>query len=155
MRYQSVLIYTQDGTFVGYSILGPNKLQTTNLYPEAEVLALETRISELNGDVNLKAHWPSPHDPEVLAILADETFMPLQYIQAEIVDEDRSYYVYEQVAGEDEQGNAIWVDGDNIDEGASVVQYKTAMIPKNPSDQMLRIKGASEIVARRRASATV
>jgi hypothetical protein len=157
MSYQSALIYTQDGVFVGYSILGPNKLQTTNLYKEHETDALEKRIGELNGSNDLKNFWPHPQDPEVLAIVNDQTFMPLQYIEAEVVDDDHSYYVYKKVPEVDSVGRRTgnWVDSEEIDEDASVVKHKIARIPKNPSDVMLRIKSASEIVARRRASATM
>lgn len=153
MSYFAVAVYTLEGDFIGYAIKGPLKLQSTNLYTEREHGQLNARLNELNVDVDLKLYWPNPKDPAVLQILADERFMPLEYVEAEVVDEDRSYYVWEMVNEVDEHGNPTGqqVQGENLDKTASVINYKLAKVPKNPSDMMLRIKAACEVVARDRA----
>lgn len=152
--YIHVLLYTHEGDFIGYAIRKEGgKLQSTNIWTEAEVSALNEQLGRLNQDVSLKQFWPHPNDPEVLEILGREDFEPLEMEKANVVDESQSYYVWEQVKEVDRFGNATgrMVDGENYDEAASVIVTKEAMVPKRPSDVMLRIKHACEIVARERA----
>lgn len=75
--YISLALYTLDGEFVGYCIRGEHKLQSTNIYFENETDQLNEQLSRLNTNIGLKQHWPTAEDPDVVAILNDETFMPV------------------------------------------------------------------------------
>lgn len=154
MGYRSVAIYSMDGAFVGYGIKGDApKLQTTNIYVEGEEAKLKEQLSSLNQTQDIRAFWPNPKDPEVLALLADESFVPIEYEEREVVDDEHSYYVWQQEPEVDETGmpTGRMVQGSALDEGASVIRYKMGRVPKRPTDVMWRIKRASEVVARRRA----
>jgi hypothetical protein len=161
MSYSPVLVYTTDGTFVGYSIIGSEfKLQTTNLYSDQEQPQLQEQLERLNTNHDLRQTWPHPQDPEVQEIVNNPEWMPIEYIDAEMVDDEHSYYVWKQEPLMDENmqyvtnpvdGTIVMVQGTELDETASVIRYKWGKVPKNPSDQMLRLKAACEAVARRRA----
>ncbi len=164
MSYSAVLLYNTQGKFLGYAIAlnEQPKLQSTNVWMEHEGDKLQARLDELNTDVDLRRYWPNPKDPEVLQILDDLNFMPIEYIQAEMVDDDHSLYIWKQEPAVDERGGYIldpitgtvqMTQGSELDEEASVIRYKVGKVPKNPSDMMLRIKAASEVIARRRAEA--
>jgi len=155
MSYEEVLIYSKTGAFVGWGIKGSeiDKLQSANLWTEAEQEKLAKRLNELNENVDLNATWPHPQDPDVLQLLADKNFVPIEYEERQVVDDDHSDYVWEQVPETDDNGvpTGRFVDGENIDRQASVIRYKMDWLPKRPSDVMWRIKKASEVVARKRA----
>src|ERR1035437_4367821 len=156
MQYESVAIYTLGGDFVGYSILKGlgtiNKLQSVNIWSEEEMPKLTEQLGRLNGDVALRAHWPRQDDPEVLALLNDPNFMPLETEVVDVVDDGNSYYAYTQVLEVDALGKQTGriIDGD-LDREASVLAYKKAVVPVRPIDAQIRTKKAHEIVAQRRA----
>jgi hypothetical protein len=161
MSFNAVMIYSLNGDLLGYAIKNDTltKLQSTNMYAEHEISALNEQLRRLNTDVDLRQYWPNPKDPEVLRILDDEKFMPIEYVQAQVVDDELSTYIWELEQAVDERGNdlrhpdgkPVMTQGANLDEQNSIIRYKMAMIPKNPSDLMLRIKAASEVIARQRA----
>lgn len=152
-----------DGNFLGYAIKAaevPSKLQSTNLYLEGEEVKLNEQLAALNENVDIRSHWPSHNDPEVQALVNDPSFMPIEYIDAQVVDDDHSLYVWKKEHATDDHGNPLFdlatgqpvmVDGSELDEMASVISYKIARVPKRPSDAMWRIKKAAETIARRRA----
>lgn len=146
MAYRHVAVFDLDGSFVGYSIIedGALKLQSAHLYSEEEGEDLAKRIAELNESQAVTSAWPDARDPEVQALVNDPSFEPIEMVKQDVVDEDNSYIVYLKDA-----------EGENtmeIDEDASVVHYKEAMVPARPSDFFARTKKACEVVARRRAS---
>lgn len=154
--YQAVAIYDlQKGDFIGYTIKEQNaqKLQTTNLYTESESADLETQLSRLNDSSAVLAAWPDARDPDVVKVLEDPNFMPIEMIEDDMVDEENSYYVYTQVPEIDESGapTGRTTEGE-IDKTASVIVTKRMKVPARPSDVMERTKAACEVVARRRAA---
>ena len=152
--YVPVAIYDLQGQFRGYSILNheANKLKTTNVWTEAEQQQLQTQLDRLNTDSTLKAHWPALNDPEVAALLNDRTWEPIETRIADVVDDEHSFYVFEQVPELDRFGNETgrMVNGD-IDRDASVLAFKKAEIPVRPIDAQIRTKKAQELIARKRA----
>lgn len=155
--YEAIALYTLQGAFVGYTIHDKtkSKLQTTNIYTEQEQDALARRLAEINESVEVKSAWPDPRDPEVVALLADPNFEPLEMAEAQVIDEDTSFLVWLQVPELDEWGNPIpgtSVDGPDVDMEASVIVYKQITAPKRPSDAVERTHHAQEIVARRRVA---
>lgn len=129
---------------MGYAIMGAHKLQSTNVYSSDEGQELNDQINRLNEKADLSNHWPTPNDPEVQALLADESFEPIKYIETEVVDDATSIFVWKKDSQTGE-------DTPELDEEASTLAYKTAMIPERPTDVMVRMKKACEIVARRRS----
>lgn len=145
MAYRHVAVFELDGEFLGYSVYqeGAHKLQSTHLYSEDDGEDLAKRIVALNESQTLLGAWPDAHDPEVQALVNDPTFEPIEMIKRDVVDDDNSYLVYvKDTDGEDTM---------EIDEDASVVHYKEAMVPIRPSDFFARTKRACEVVARRRS----
>ena len=145
MAYRHVAVFELDGTFIGYAVReeSANKLQSTHLYSEEEGEGLAKRIAALNDSQTVTQAWPDARDPDVLALVNDPSFEPIEYADEEVVDADNSYLVYLKDAdGEDTF---------EIDKEASVVKYKIAKVPVRPSDVMARTKKACEVVARRRA----
>lgn len=163
MSFEALYVYNDKSQFIGYVLKDPqvpDRLQSNLLYRENEVEKLNKRLAELNEDVDLKQHWPHPQDPAVRQLLADPTFCPINYVEREVVDDDASFYVWEQVQDVDERGNPkfdlitgkpVMVQGENIDRDASVIRYKLAKVPEKPTDEVFRIKKACEVVARQRA----
>lgn len=153
MTFLPIALYSTDGEFVGWAIKddGVAKLQSTNIWGEDEMDSLGNRLRELNEHHSIARFWPNPQDPDVVALINDVTFEPINYIEQEIVDEDRSNYVWQKVAAQGPEGEAIWIDGPELDETASTIVYKTALVPERPTDQVQRIKKACEVVARQRA----
>ncbi len=163
MSYRPVAIYDlATGDFVGHAIKKSDfpKFHSVNIYLEGEETKLNEQLARLNEDVDLRRFWPNPKDPEVLVILADENFMPIEYMQAEVVDDENSYYVWHTEQEVDAYGNPIFdpatgqpsmIQSDKLDEEASVIVTKMANVPKNPAHLQLRIKKACEVIARRRA----
>lgn len=145
MNYTRALIYDPEGNFVGYSILknGINKLHSSNIWTEAESGELDKQLNRLNGDVAIKAHWPRVDDPEVIALLENSAWEPIETMLAEVVDEDRSYYVWLKDASGHNTAD--------LDKTASVIATKQAQVPVRPSDISVRVRHALETVAERRA----
>lgn len=151
--YQAVVIYDLDGTFLGYGIRSANKLQSVNIWTEAEQDQLAKRLQELNSGNDIKKAWPHPQDPEVQALLSDPAFHPIEYATAEVIDKEKSHLVYEQIPRLDINGNHTgeFEDGDIVDD-QSVIRYKSIQVPKNPSDMKLRLQDAMETIARKRTA---
>jgi hypothetical protein len=125
--YEKVMIYTVEGDepiFLGYTIKNSEapKLQTTNLWSDAEEAQLDEQIERLNHKVGILAYWPDPRDPEVRQYTDDPNWEP--------------------VAPEPDVGQ--------MNEDASTLVYKYVMLPPQVLLQA-RVKKAQEIVARRRA----
>lgn len=155
MSYEAVLIYNTTGSFIGYGIRGQNKLQSTNIWIEDELNSLNTRLAELNQGSNIKAYWPHPQDPEVVALLNDPEFHPIEYVDSEAIDEEKSYLVFEQIETRDIDGNPTghFEEGDLIPEQSYIVT-KTVQVPARPSDVKLRLQDAMETIAKQRANRT-
>jgi hypothetical protein len=154
VEYKAVLIYNySDGGFVGYGIQGLNKLQSTNIWTEGEEVDLFNRLQALNESNDIKSCWPHPQDPDVVSLLDDHNFHPIEYTVTDVIDKDRSTLVYEQIEDRDITGitTGKFVDGD-IDLSRSDVVYKSIQIPKNPSDMKMRLQDAMETIARRRVA---
>jgi hypothetical protein len=144
--YEHVAVFKLDGTFLGYAVkeADHNKLQSTNLYSEEEGEDLAKRIAKLNDAQTVTAAWPDARDPDVVAILSDPSFEPIEYTDEEVVDTDNSWIVHLK----DPDGEDTF----DIDMEASVLKYKIAKVPVRPSDVMERTKKACEVVARQRSA---
>lgn len=152
MAFRVAAVYDlEHGEFVAYTIYkdDPLKLASTNLWAESETADLQIQLDRLNDDVNIKAFWPQVQDPDVQQLLDDETFMPIERYEEEVVDDERSIYFYLEEP-DPETGDPGIVDRDN-----SILAYKKIMVPKEPTAVIQRIKAACEIVARQRAGAPV
>lgn len=146
--YKTVLVYDEEGNFLGRGIKkdGADRLQSINLYTDAEGDQLNEALGRLNESVQLHETWPDAHDPEVRNLLLKEDFFPVEMSEQEVIDEDNSYLVYKKAtltAGEPDEPE--------LDAEQSVVKYKKIMAPTRPSDVMERTKKAQEIIARQRA----
>lgn len=154
MAYQAVLVYTTDGEPLGYSIKKSDafKLQSTNIWTEDEIPKLNEQLGRLNESVELSSVWPDANDPEVKAVLANPSFMPIEMHLEDVVDDDNSWFVYTQEPEYDINGDPTGenVDGE-LDQEASVIKTKKMMVPVRPSEVMERTKAACEQVARARA----
>jgi hypothetical protein len=145
--YRHVAVFTLAGDFLGFGIKedGAQKLQSTHLYPEDTASAeLTARLAELNTDRSLQQVWPDARDPEVQALVNDPNFEPIEMVDEDVIDMDRSYIVYIK---DPEGGDTL-----DVDNKASVINYKKARIPARPSDFFTRTKKAQEQVARSRLS---
>lgn len=148
MSFQTVYVYDADGEFLGLSIYKPGaqKLHTANLWqntPE-DTADLARQLERLNDDVDVRAFWPDVRDPEVQELLDDPEFEKLKLSPVEVVDEDKSVFVWiEEPSDENPYGKA--------DPELSVIVYKNEMAPA-PVDVQARVKKACEVVARRRAN---
>ncbi len=148
MQYKPVYVYTTEGELVGATILGENKLQTTNIWIAEEQNDLKKRLDELNQDADIRTTWPHPQDPEVLQLINNPGFHPIEYVDSEALDKENSFIVIDQ---NEQNADGSYNDhyGD-IDESQSVLKYKTVKVPKQPSDVKLRLQDAMETVARNR-----
>lgn len=153
--YRAVFIYDEDVKFIGQTIKGDDKqkLQTTNIYVEGEENELLGAINHLNENENLTRFWPNARDPLVIRLLEDPDFEPVEMGPVEVVDEDKSNYVYQLKPEIDTFGmpTGEMIEGD-LDRMASTIIMKTIMAPVRPSDVMARTKKAQQIVAAKRSS---
>ena len=140
MPYSPVLIYSFEGEFLGYGIRKPEptlQLKSVNIWTEEETDDLNAQTARLNGDIDIRANWPNVNDPDVLKLINNPLWEPLEMEKVSIMDDDVSHYVF--------------VD-ETLDEEASVIVYKDIMAPKNPAQAQARTKKAQEIIARERSS---
>jgi hypothetical protein len=121
---------------------GADRLQSINIYTNAELKQLAEALERLNVSKALYAHWPDTRDPEVVELLAKDDFYPIEMDEQEVID-PASYIVYVKDAGGQ--------DTEEIDYAQSVIKKTTALAPVRPSDHLERTKRAQEAVARRRA----
>jgi hypothetical protein len=152
MPYVALAAYDLDGNFVGYipHAEGTLKIDGSNLYAEDETDKLRNRLEELNSGATIKAHWPDARDPEVVAMLEDPNFLPIETTRERIVDDENSIYFWYQPDGTSGPEPPD-VNNPQVDEEASIIVWKEADVPKRPSDVIARVRKASEIVARKRA----
>lgn len=156
MTFVPVAIYDYNsGAFLGYGIKDDRavKLQSANLWKDGEEQSLNDQLRRLNNQVDINKHWPHPQDPDVQKLLNDPNFFPIEYEEAEVVDDEKSNYVWKMESETDEHGNETgrMVQGSELDEEASTIVTKMGKVPKRPTDIVVRIKKASEQVARQRA----
>jgi len=151
--FQPVVIYNLDGERIGFGLKAfeAPKLQSTNIWTEDEWEDLQVRLNELNDSAILQGVWPDARDPEVLALLTNESFEPLNKVEIEVIDEANSYIVYQKVDELDDLGHPTGnkIDGPDLDEKASVIRYTKAEAVL-PSDAAVRTRKACEVVARSR-----
>jgi hypothetical protein len=147
MNFKTVFVYDSESNFLGFSILkeGAQKLHTANLWQDTpeEVKDLKLQLDRLNDDYDVRNYWPDVREPEVQALLNDPTFEPLKLHPVEVVDDEKSVYVWiEEPNDENPYGKA--------DPELSVIVYKNEYAPA-PVEVQARVKKACEIVARNRA----
>lgn len=156
MAYEWVAVYAKSGEFLGYAVkeTSAKKLQSTNLWFDGEEDKLEENLNRLNNQIDINAHWPDPRDPDVLLLLSDPEFMPIEYEDQEVVDDEHSTYVWLMEAETDLYGNPTgeMVEGPLLDHDRSDLHYKVVSVAKNPSDVVYRTRAACEQVARSRAN---
>jgi hypothetical protein len=147
MAFETVYVYNNDGAFLGYGIKNSasQKLHTMNLWTEDQIDNLEDQLQRLNERTGILAHWPMLGDPEVQVLLNDPTWEPVANEPVEIVDEDKSTFVWIR---KPDLANG---DVGEMNEDASDIVFKTVMEPP-PVLVQARIKKAQEIVATRRAN---
>lgn len=139
MTYIPVLVYDNNAKFLGYGIKSDDpkvvKLQTANLWAENEANQLREQIDRLNDMVGVTANWPSMNDPDVMKLVGNPDWEPLEDEPTQVVDEESSTIV------ENEFGE--------VDHRRSNIVTKTVMAP-SPVRVAARFKKAQEIVARSR-----
>jgi hypothetical protein len=157
--FERVLIYTEDGTFLGSSIRrqGAIKLYTQNYWTEQEEPLFQQQLNDLNRNQAIRGVWPDARDPEVQQLLNDPNFYPVELHEIEVIDEDNSYLVWEQVPAVDDSGAALvplqLVNGENLDEKASVIVHKNILAPVRPSEVLERTQKACAAIAEKRSGA--
>jgi hypothetical protein len=147
MAYSAVQIHDLDGRFLGFGIRqdGSLKLHSANLWAEEDADDLRLQLSRLNDQRAVLAYWPDVRDPEVKALTDDPTWEPLVLSPIEVIDEEKSIFVWiEEPNDENPFGR--------MDPDRSVLVHKFDHAPA-PTDVQQRIKKACEIVARKRAEA--
>jgi hypothetical protein len=149
MAFEAVVVYNMDGDFLGYGIKKPDtlQLQSVNIWAEdpEQITDLQAQLGRLNQAVDIRSFWPDVRDPEVVNILSDPNWMPIETSPMEVVDEDNSNFVWiEEPNDENPYGK--------MDEDASTLAYKLVQVP-SPAHVQQRVKSACELVARRRAEA--
>ncbi len=79
---------------LGYAIAkeGIPKLDSINLYSDYNEVA--DTVAAKNETEQLLAYRPAPNDPEVLELLHDPAWEPVEYEDVEVIDEDASEFVY-------------------------------------------------------------
>ena len=145
MAFSAVQVHDLEGKFLGFAILkeGTDRLHSTNVWAEADADDLRAQLDRLNDQRAVLAFWPDVRDPEVQELVGNPDWEPLALSPVEIVDEEKSVYVWiEEPSEENPFGRA--------DPDLSVVVHKTVMAPA-PTDVQQRVKKACEIVARKRA----
>lgn len=148
-------LYDLEGNFLAYTIGKVVKndndedvlsLQTLKMWTQEESDDFTEQIDRLNDQGNVLAYWPDVRDPEVQAILADETWEPVDRIPTEVPDNEKSVFIYHEPPREEDGFPG------SVDEENSIIVMKTIMVP-SPADTLNRVKKACELVARRRAQA--
>ncbi len=145
MTFTTAFVYDGDGQFLGFSIYkkGAQKLHTANLWQEEDLEDLKQQLARLVDDLDVRAYWPDVRDPEVVALLDDSTWEPLELHPIEVDDEENSVIVW-KIEPSEEYPHGI------IDRTLSVIATKIVMAPA-PVEVQARVKKACEIVARARA----
>lgn len=148
MPYSAVLIYSSEGDFLGYGIRKPEpslQLKSVNIWSEEERADLERQTQRLNGDIELKAHWPKVDDPEVLKLIQDPNWEPIEMEEVQEVDEENSLYIPALNAAGAQTGEIDW-------EASVIAHLPARMAPVRPIEAQARTKKAQETVAQQRAA---
>lgn len=157
MEYQAAMVYDGDGQFLGYTLhrIETNTLRSTHLYSDDEVEQLQNDLGRLNHGADMTRHWPTNDDPDFVALIADETFMPIEYTEEEVVDDeavqamlDSGELIPERDMHTDPvSGNIEWLRPDKI-------PMVMAKVPVDPAAPAARLRKARETIALRRMKAT-
>lgn len=148
MAFEVVYVYRENGDLLGATVKNTNakKLHTENLWnindPE-EAADLRDQLGRLKDNTDVRAFWPQVQDPEVQALLADESFQPLTLHPVEVMDEAQSVIVWEEEPSDENPYG-------RMDRDRSVIVNTTTMAPA-PAEVKRRNMKAMEIVARGRA----
>lgn len=148
MAFEVVYVYNQSGALLGATIKqdSSKKLHTENLWninDPTEAQDLRDQLSRLVDNTDVRAFWPQVQDPEVQALLGDDTFEPLELHPVEVMDEDNSLIVWDEEPSDDNPYG-------RMNKELSVIVNKTTMAPA-PAEVKRRTMKACEIIARRRA----
>lgn len=121
---------------------GASKLHETSIYTADEVKA---RVAELNRDEALREVWPDANDPEVLALVNDPDFEPLEWIEEDVVAD-----MDELVRLVDSGEVKLDPETQQVIEGGEKIRTEKDRVLKDPSQPMQRIRKATETIAERR-----
>lgn len=139
MPFEVLYLYTGEGECVGATIHKVGSIKTTtHIWTEEEYEELEVQIASLRENEALSAVWPTPQDDEVVALLNDPAFEPVETTTTEVIDEEASDLVY-----------SFTEHGEEIDFDRSDIYYTTREVV-NPSSHYARIEKACGVVARKR-----
>lgn len=165
LEFEIVSLYSLDGQFRGYTIKKINSphLQSTNIWSDSaeEEDDIGDTVRRLNEKTLITQYWPTPNDLEVANLTKDPDWEPLEMMEAEQIDLEKSILVHPRVPALDENGFPIldgsnnFVLGDQVDENVidwdnSKIVYKKGLAP-DPTAAQQRLFKAMEIVARKRA----
>lgn len=144
-------LYDLEGEFLGWVIgkraeNGNWTLHNDRVWTEADQDDFSEQIARLNDQGNVLAYWPDARDPEVQALLADESWEPVDRIPTEVPDNEKSVFIYREPPREEDGFPG------SVDEENSIIVMKTVMVP-SPADTLARVKKACELIARKRANA--
>lgn len=164
MEYE-LLIVGKANELVGYVIrkVGLPKLESTNIYTTAQKDEAVEDLMDLNRRAMLREFWPVPTDPEVVKLIEDPDFAPVEYDEVDVPDLENSKVVYDMKPGpaqiDPATGLVSSFAADEIkydDAGlpiinwmASEIVYKKELQPKRTNGKS-RIEKACEAVAERR-----
>ena len=156
MEYQAAMVYDGEGEFLGYAIHKTDtmKLRGTHLYAEDETEGLQTDLGRLNHGADMTRFWPKQGDEDFVALLNDKDFMPIEYVEEEVVDDeavqqmlDSGELIPERDMHTDPvSGNIEWLRPDKI-------PMVVAKVPKDPAAPAARYRKAAETIALRRMRA--
>lgn len=183
MKYEAVYLYNNSNQFVGVSIKSTegDRLHTVNIWTDSpeDVEDFKQTLAGLNDEGQLRQFWPDAMDPEVVELVENEEWEPLELHEERVIDWDASTIVMVQQpvfgfwfnsnagpesmpgvpegrvepAPNPETGIVEWKDTEEVDREASTFVHKQAMMP-DPQEVQTRYFKAQEIVARRRSLAT-
>lgn len=183
MKYEAVYLYNNRAEFIGAAIkkVDADLLQSVNIWHDTEEEFEDFRktLASLNDEDTLRKFWPDATDPEVIELVDDPEWEPLELREDQVPDWSRSTVVMvkepvwgwefdSQIGPISENGvpeGAVvpaknpttgiveWKDTDEIDHEASDIVYVTKRVP-DPMEAQNRFFKAQEIVARRRSLAT-
>lgn len=183
MKYEAVYLYNNSNQFVGVSIksVEGDRLQTVNIWTDSpeDVEDFKKTLAGLNDESELRQFWPDAMDPEVVELVENEEWEPLELHEERVIDWDASNIVMikqplwgfhfngsagpvaengvpegaVEPAPNPTTGEVEWKDTEEIDRDASNFVYKQAMVP-DPQEAQNRYFKAQEIVARKRSLAT-
>lgn len=151
--FEILTVHNFDGDHQGYVVrkIGTEKLEDTNLW--SELGEVREHVTDANNLALLRQYWPNPNEPEVVALIEDPDFFPLEYEEVEDIAD------YEEL-GEQVQRNEVRLVLDE-DTGAHSIhpndKHKVRTIKKqelkDPSQPMQRFHKACEAVAQDRLEA--